>query len=150
VLLRNQRVVERVVLVVEFDDRARQAGSLFQAQAFGDGAGGDVAHHDFQGDDFHFLDQLLAHVEAADKVGGHAKLVEARKYELRNPVVQNPLAVDHLVLLAVKGGGVILEVLYQRASFRAFIENFGLAFVNLASAVHEKRHPWRIKTQLKK
>jgi hypothetical protein len=36
--------------------------------------GGHVAHDDLERDDLDFLDQLLAHVEAADEVGRDADL----------------------------------------------------------------------------
>ena len=53
-----------------------------------------------------------------------------------NPIVEHALAVDHLVLLGVEGGRVVLEVLNQSAGLRALIEDLGLAFVNATAAVH--------------
>jgi hypothetical protein len=55
------------------------------------------------------LDQLLAHVEPADEMGRHADVVQMLEDVLRNPVVEHALAVDHLVLLGIEGGGIILE-----------------------------------------
>ena len=55
---------------------------------------------------------------------------------LGDAVVEDALALDLVVLLVVEGGGVILEVLHERARLRAFIENLGLAFVYAATPVH--------------
>ena len=51
-------------------------------------------------------------------------------------VVEDALAVDNRMLLGIEGGRVVLEVLDQRARLRALIEDFGLAFVDAAAAVH--------------
>src|SRR5216684_2124042 len=48
VLLRYHRIAERVVLVVEFDDGARQLRPLLDAEPLRQRAGGDVAHDDFE------------------------------------------------------------------------------------------------------
>ena len=74
-LLGDHRVVERVVLVIELDDRARQLRAFLDAQALGEGARRDVAHDDLQRHDLDFADQLLAHIEPADEMGRHADVV---------------------------------------------------------------------------
>ena len=43
---------------------------------------------------------------------------------------------DHLVLLGVEGGGVVLEMLDERTRLGAFIEDLGLAFIDAAATVH--------------
>jgi hypothetical protein len=106
---------ERVVLVVELDDRARQLRAFLDAEARRQRAGGDVAHHDLERDDLDFADQLLAHVEPADEVRRDADLVEMLEDVLGDAVVEHALAVDDLVLLLVEGGGVVLEELDERA-----------------------------------
>ena len=133
VLFRNHRIVERVGLVVEFDDRARQHGAFLDAQALGQRAGGDIAHHDFERDDLDFLDQLLAHVEAANEVGRDAHPVQMVEDVLGNAVVEHALAVDHFMFLLVERGSVVLEELDQCSRLRSFIEDLGLAFVNAAA-----------------
>ena len=55
---------------------------------------------------------------------------------LGNAVVEHALAVDDLVLLLVEGGGVVLEVLDQRARLGSLIEDLGLAFVDAAAIFH--------------
>src|SRR5690606_5428788 len=49
---------------------------------------------------------------------------------LADPVVQHALAFEAGLLLAVEGGGVVLEILDQSARLGAFVENLGLAFVD--------------------
>ena len=55
---------------------------------------------------------------------------------LGDAVVEDAFALDLVVLLVVEGGGVVLEMLDERARLRPFIENLGLAFVNAAAPVH--------------
>jgi hypothetical protein len=74
----DQRRAQLVVLQVVFDDRPRQGGALGDAQPLRHVAGGEIAHHDFQRDDLGHAHQLFAHVDAADEMGGHADVVQAR------------------------------------------------------------------------
>src|SRR5262245_9692350 len=141
VLLRYHWIVELIVLVIELDDRARQLRTLFDAEALGQRAGRDVAHDHRQRNDLDLADQLLAHVEAADEMRRHADVVEVLKHVFRNPVVEDPLALDHLMLLRIEGGRVILEVLDQSSRLGPLIEDLGLAFIDAATAVH-RRVPW--------
>src|SRR4029079_11929529 len=83
-------------------------------------------------------DQLLAHVEPADEVGRDADVRQPQEDVLRNAVVDNALAVDRALLLGIEGGGVILEVLDDRARLGTLIEDLGVAFVKLAAAGHGK------------
>src|SRR6202007_2184336 len=63
---------------------------------------------------------------------------------LGDSIVEHALALDHLMLLGVEGGGVILEMLNQRSRLRAFIEDLRLALVYAATAAHG-RVPWFVK-----
>ena len=103
--------------------------------------GGDVAHDDLERDDLDLADQLLAHVEAADEMRRDADLVEMLEDVLGDAVVEHALAVDDLVLLGVEGGGVVLEVLDQRAGLGTLVEDLRLAFIDATAAVH-RRIPW--------
>ena len=87
-------IAQLVGLVVELDDRARQLRALGQAEALGERAGGDVAHDHLERDDLDFAHQLLAHVEAAQEVRGHAGLVQALHQVLGDAVVEHALAGD--------------------------------------------------------
>src|SRR5579872_569145 len=136
VLFRDHGIVELIVLVVELDDRARQLRTLLDAEPLRQRAGRDIAHHHFQRHNLHFTNQLLAHVEAADEMGRHPDVVEVLKQVLRNPVVEDALALDHLVFLGIERGRIVLEVLDQGSGLRAFIQDLGLAFINAASTAH--------------
>src|SRR5262249_26534413 len=95
----------------------------------------------FERNDFHFADQLLAHVEAPDEVGGNPDVVQVLEDVLRDAIVENALAFDHVVLLRIEGGRVVLEVLDQSSRFRSFVEDLALPFIDSATAAH-RRVPW--------
>jgi hypothetical protein len=59
-------------------------------------------------------------------MGRHPDVVEVLKQVLRDPVVEDTLALDHLMLLRIERCGVILEVLDQGTGLRTFIENLCL------------------------
>ncbi len=136
VLFRHHGVVELVVLVIELDDRARQLGAFLDAEALRQRSRRHVPHHDFQRHDLDLANQLLAHVETADEVGRHPDVVEVLKQVLRNPVVEDALALDHLVFLGIERGRVVLEVLDQGSRLGAFVKDLGLAFINAAPTAH--------------
>jgi hypothetical protein len=58
-----------------------------------------------------------------------------------NPVVEDTLAFDHLVLLCIVSGRIILEVLDQCSGLGTFVQDLGLAFVDAATALHGSV-PW--------
>jgi len=69
-------------------------------------------------------------------VGRHPDVVEVLKQVLRDPVVEDTLALDHLMLFRIERGGVVLEVLDQGTGLRAFIQNLCLAFINATPTAH--------------
>ena len=81
------------------------------------------------------------------KVRRHADVVEVLEDVFGDAVVEDALAFDHLVLLGVEGGRVVLEVLDQRSRLRPFVEDLGLAFVDAATAAH-RGVPWFVKVHL--
>src|SRR6266699_480720 len=141
VLLRYHRIAERVVLVVELDDRPRQLGTFLDPEPLAQRACRDVSHHHFQRDDLHLPDQLLAHIEPADEMGRHADVVEVLEQVLRDAVVEHALAFDHLMLFRIEGGRIVLEMLDQRSRLGALIEDLRLAFIDAAAAAH-RDVPW--------
>src|SRR5229473_2357239 len=141
VLLRYHRIAERVVLVIEFDDRPRQLGTFLDPEPLAQRACRDVSHHHFQRDDLHLPDQLLAHIEPADEMGRHADVVEVLEQVLRDAVVEHALAFDHLMLFRIEGGRIVLEMLDQRSRLGALIEDLRLAFIDAAAAAH-RDIPW--------
>ena len=127
---------QRVVLVVELDDRPRQLLALGDAEALRERAGGVVAHHHLERDHLDHADQLLAHVEPADEVRRHADGVQPGHEVLAEPVVQHALALDRRLLLGVERGRLVLEVLDQRVRLRSFVENLRLALIDQPASGH--------------
>src|SRR5208337_5304660 len=110
-------------------------------------AGCDIAHHDFEGNDLHLANQLLAHVEALDEVRWDPDVVEMLEDVFGNPVVEDTLTFDNLVLLRIEGSGVVLEVLDQRSGLRSLIQDLGLSFIDAATAAH-RSVPWFVDVHL--
>ena len=69
-------------------------------------------------------------------MGRDADLAEPLEQILGNAVVEDALALDLVALLVVKGGGVVLEMLNERAGFWPLVQDLGLAFVDAPAAVH--------------
>src|SRR3954452_21780033 len=69
-------------------------------------------------------------------MGRHSDVVQVLEQELGNPVVEDALALDDLVLFGVERGRIVLEVLNQSSGLGSFIQNLGLAFINAASTAH--------------
>src|SRR3546814_8126476 len=63
VLVRNQRIAQRVVLVIIFKDGAREDGAFLHAQPLAQRTGRDIADDDFKRNDLHLPDKLLARSE---------------------------------------------------------------------------------------
>src|SRR5262249_42320001 len=141
VLLRYHRIAELVVLVVEFDDRARQLRAFLESEPLRQRARRDVAHHHLERNDLHFADQLLAHVQPPDEVGRNADVVQVLEDVFGDPVVENAFAFDDIVLLGIERGRVVLEVLDQRSRLRSLVEDLGLAFIDATATAH-RRVPW--------
>src|SRR5882724_2506362 len=136
VLLRDHRIVELVVLVIELDDRARQLRALLDAEPLRQRSRRDIAHHDLERHDLDLANQLLTHVETADEMCRYPDIVEVLEQVFRNPVVEDALALDHLVFLGIERGRIVLEVLDQGSRLRPFVKDLGLAFINAAPTAH--------------
>ena len=109
---------------------------FLEAEPLDQRAGGVVADDHLDRDDLHFANQLLAHVEPAHEMRGHADLVEPRHQVLGDAVVEHPLAGNHALLLVVESGGVVLEILHQGAGLGPFVEDLRLAFVDPPATGH--------------
>ena len=132
----HPRIVQRIVLVIIFYDRAGQRRAFLDSQPLAERACGDVSHDDFERNDLYFLDELLAHVEAAHEMGRHADRIELRHQIFADAVIEHTLALDHRFLGGVESRGVVLEVLDNRSRLGALVEDFGLALVDHAPAFH--------------
>src|SRR6202007_2395678 len=69
-------------------------------------------------------------------MGRHPDIVEGLKQVLRNPVVEDALALDHLVFLGIERGRIVLEVLDEGSRLGPLVKDLGLAFINAASTAH--------------
>ena len=141
VLFRNHRVVQLIVLVIKLDDRPRQLSAFLEAKASGQRPGRDIAHHDLERNDLDLANQLLAHVDSADKMSGNADVIEALEDVFRDSVVENAFAFDDLMLLGVERGRIVLEILDEGAGLRALVQDLGFTFINASAAIHAVR-PW--------
>src|SRR5689334_4827225 len=74
----------------------------------------------------------------------HADVVEMLEHILGDTIVEHALAFDHLMLLGVEGGGVVLEMLNQRSRLGSLIEDLRLAFIDSATTAH-RGVPWLVK-----
>jgi hypothetical protein len=64
----------------------------------------------------------------------HPDLLQPHHQVFGDAVVEHALAGDHALLLVVEGGGVVLEILDQRARLRTLEQDLGLAFVDLLAS----------------
>ncbi len=67
---------------------------------------------------------------------GDADLGDFEHQELADAVVEHALAGDGAAFLVVEGGGVVLEILHERAGLGAFEQHLGFAFVDLLASAH--------------
>jgi hypothetical protein len=113
-------------------------GAFLEPEPFGDGSGRDVAHHNLDGDDLDFADELFTHVQALHEMGRDAHFGKPREDVLGDPVVQDALAFDTVLFLLVERGRVVLEMLHEEAGLGALVENFRLALVDAPPPAHGK------------
>src|SRR5262249_602942 len=85
-------------------------------------------------DDLDLAHELLAHVEAAHEMRGHADVGELHHQVFADAVVEHALAGDRALLLL--GDGVVLEILHDGAGLGPLEQHLGLALLNLAAARH--------------
>ena len=142
VLLRDHRVVELVVLVIELDDRARQLGALLDAEPRSTSepaatlrtttSSGMISTSRIS------CSRMLR--RRMKCVGTPMSLRRWKTYsEMR--LFSTPLPSITSMLLGIEGGGVVLEMLDQGAGLRALVEDLRLAFIDAATAAH-RDVPW--------
>ena len=105
----HRRIVERVVLVEEFDHRVRERPALLQAEALADGAREHVPDDDLDGNDLHALAQVLVLAERLLEVRrdpGRGHLLHEERADAR---VDATLVGDLGLLGAIERRGRILE-----------------------------------------
>ena len=78
----------------------------------------------------------------------HPDIVEVLKHVFGDPIIENTLAFDDLVLLCVERSRVVLEMLNQRSGLRSFVKDLGLAFIDAATAAH-LNVPWFVEVHVR-
>src|SRR3546814_10739984 len=101
-LFSDQRIAERVVLVIIFNERAGELLPLLDPEPLGERAGRDVAHDHLDRHDFHLPHKLFAHVEAADEMGRDTNLRQQCENMLGNAVIQYTLTADGAFFLRIR------------------------------------------------
>src|SRR3546814_16531051 len=80
VLVRNQRIAQRVVLVIIFKDGAREDGAFLHAEPLAQRTGRDIPDDAFNRNDSQLPDTRLAHIEPVEAgVWGWKKGWEGKK-----------------------------------------------------------------------
>lgn len=136
VFLRHKRVAQRVILVRELYNRTWQLGPFFKTQSLCHRSCGEIAHNDFEWNNFHLPDKLLAHVEALDEMGWYSDTLQPCHEILGQTVVERTLALDYRFLFSVIRGRVILEILNDGTRFGAFVQDLCFAFVDFLATGH--------------
>ena len=132
----DERVAETVVFIRELDGGGVKHNALLHAVPLGEGAGGDVADDDLEGDDGDLLDEGLPVGKLPHEVGGHALLLQQRHQVVGHPVVDDAFSGDSAPFFAVKGGGVVLVFDDQQFGVVGAKDHLGLAFVQLLQLLH--------------
>ena len=127
----HEGIAQVVILVGELDGGRVEHDALLHAEALGEGAGGDVADDDLQGDDGHLFHGGLPVAELLHIVGRHALLLQAAHQVVGHAVVDGPLAGDGALLQAVEGGGVVLVGHDHNIGVAGGEDLLGLALVEL-------------------
>ena len=109
------------------------------AVALGEGAGGDVADDDLERDDGDLLDEGLAVGELLNEVRRHALLLEQLEHVVGHDVVDDALARDLALLLAVECGRIVLVVYNVQVRVVGCKYFFCLAFVKLFFLLHDSK-----------
>ena len=138
----HQGVAQVVVLIGQLEGGLVKDDALLHAVPLGEGAGGDVAHDDFQGDDGHLLHQGLPVVELFDQMGGDALLLQPGHEQVAHLVVDDALARDGTLFQAVEGGSVVLIGDDQLLGVVSGVDLLGLALVEQFLFFHGSSPPF--------
>ena len=138
----EQGVAQVVVLIGQLEGGLVKDDALLHAVPLGEGAGGDVAHNDLQGDDGHLFHQGLPVVQLLDQVGGDALLLQPGHEQIAHLVVDDSLAGDGPLFQAVEGGGVVLIGDDQLLRIVGGVDLLGLALVEQFFFLHGRSPPY--------
>ena len=133
---RHQRVAQRVVLVVVFDDRARQAGALRDAQALARLPAATLRTTTSSGMISTSRISCSRMFSRRTKwVGMPISASRSIRYSLMR-LFSTPLPVMMPFFCALNGGGVVLEILHEGAGLRTLEQDLGFSLIELSAAGH--------------
>ena len=137
----DERVMQIVVLVAEFQDGSLEGGAFGNAHAQAEVTGGHVADDDFQRNDLNLLHKGVAVVDLFHIVGGNAFFFQLLHQRVGQFVVDDALVADGALLFAVAGGGIVLIVDHDDFRIAGSENLLCLAFVHLFFnfVFHDKR-----------
>ena len=136
VVVVDERIVQRVALQEEFEDRLRQPRALLDAVALGHRAGADVAHDALDRDHLHRLHQRFALVQQAHEMRADAGGGELAHDERVDPVVRLALAVELRELHAVERRHVVAVMHDEPVRIVGRVDGLRLAAVELLPLFH--------------
>lgn len=135
-ILCENRVVERIGIIVELDDRERKDGELLKEEVIWERKGWKIEKKKLKRNDLKLIDKMIKNVEKEDEVSWNENEVEMGEDVLGNKVVKKKFKVDELVIFRVERGGVIFEELEKSKGIRELIKNFGIEIVNKEEKVN--------------
>ena len=130
-VLVEQGIAQLVVFIGELDGGRVEYDALLHAVPLGEGAGGDVADDDLQGDDGDLLHQGLPVAELLHEVGGDALGLQTAHEVVGHAVVDGALTGDGALFQAVERGGVVLVGHDEQLGIVGAEHLFGLALIDL-------------------
>lgn len=129
VVVVDEGVAEFIGFDAKFDDGLGELDAFFEAGAFAEAAGGEVADDDFDHEDVDFFDFDVGFVDLADEVGGDAFFFEEGVDEGADGVVEAAFVLELGFFLAVEGGGIVFELHAEYVGVLGGPEAFGFALV---------------------
>ena len=132
----DERIAERIIFIAIFDQRMTERFAFLHVETLGKAAGGNVTDDHFQRNNLHGFDELLAHVQRADKMGRNRHFMQTQHQVFGNSVVEHTLTVNHPFFHIVKCGSIILKMLDQRSGFRPLKQLLCFAFIDRFARGH--------------
>ena len=107
----DQRVAQRVVLVIKLDNCRINPIPLFQSQPLRQTTCHRISHHDFDRYDSDSLGEHFSIIQPLHKVSADPSLLQELKEPLRNFIIDHPFFDDSAALLCIERRRVVLEIL---------------------------------------
>ena len=136
VVVVDERIVQRVALQEELEDRLGQSRALLDAVALGHRARADVAHDALDRDHLHRLDQRLALVQQRDEMRADPRGGELAHHVRVDPVVRLALAFELRELDAVERRHVVAVVHDEPVRIVGRVHGLRLAAIQLLPLFH--------------